>query len=216
MKVGYRLGAALVAGMTAMGLGCAQEQAPQQTAQPTQQPQQQASQQTQQQTPDGAAALSGPGWTGLTEPAEVIEARRGLMDELERLIKPIDLYTIGEPADPEELRSAAVTISRMLLAVPHLFPPTTNLYDPNALDPQTATLPVLWRTFDTFFELSEAAEMAATSMTTVDDPEALRAAARSLRASCDACHAIYLRAYEAPTVKPEDLEFDFESVLPQN
>jgi cytochrome c556 len=199
MKRGYWLDAALVAGMAAVGFGCAQEQTPQQTPEPA-----------------APAAVAGPGWTGLTEPAEVIEARRGLMDELERLIKPIDLYTIGEPADPEELRSAAVTISRMLLAVPHLFPPTTNLYDPKVVDPQTAALPVLWRTFDTFFELSEAAEVAATSMTTVDDPEALRAAARSLRASCDACHAVYLRAYEAPTVKPEDLEFDFESVLPKN
>jgi cytochrome c556 len=206
MKRGFWLGAALVAGMLAMAVGCTEVQTPPQT------------QRAQKQTPESAApdALVGPGWTGLTEPAEIIEARKGLMDEAERLIKPIDLFTIGEPADIEELRSAAVTISRLLLAVPHLFPPTTDLHDPTVLESATNALPALWQDFDTFFELAEAAETAATTMTAASDAEGMRVAARNLRASCDACHALYLKAYVPPTSKPEDFEFDFDSVLPKN
>ena len=36
-----------------------------------------------------------PGWTGVTEPGEVIEARRVLMTEAERLMKPIDSFIVG-------------------------------------------------------------------------------------------------------------------------
>jgi len=162
------------------------------------------------------AAGSGVGWTGITAPDEVIEARRGLMDELERLIKPIDLFTVGEPADAAELQSAALTISRMLLAVPHLFPPTTNLYDPSVLESPTNALPAVWLDFGTFFELAEAAEAAASEMASATGEEPLRIAGRSLRASCDACHALYLKEYVPPKVTQEDLEFDFESVLPKD
>jgi hypothetical protein len=42
----------------------------------------------------------------------------------------------------------------------------------------------------------------------------LRAAGLSLRASCDACHALYLRPYVRGEVSQEDLDFDFDSVLP--
>lgn len=203
MKRGCGLGAALVAGMAALGLGCAQEPAPQQTQEPP---------------PESAvpAAVTGPGWTGLTEPEEVIEARRGLMDELEVLIKPIDSFTTGEPADLARLQSTARTMSRMLLAVPHLFPPTTNLHDPTVLESATNTLPAVWQNFDTFLALAEASEAAASTMAETTEAEPLRAAARNLRASCDACHALSLKAYVKPEVTREDLEFDFDSVLPKN
>ena len=79
-----------------------------------------------------AAASPAPGadpsWTGITEPEELIEARRALMDRAEDLMKPIDSFTVGEPADPKELRANAETIGAMLHAVPHLFPPTTNRF----------------------------------------------------------------------------------------
>ena len=47
--------------------------------------------------PADAAPAPGtePGWTGITEPEEVIEARRALMDEAENLMKPIDGFTVG-------------------------------------------------------------------------------------------------------------------------
>ena len=74
-----------------------------------------------------ATAVEGPGWTGLTEPEEVIEARRLLMVEAQRLMQPIDDFSIGQPGDAAALRSAATTLEPLLLALPHLCPPTTNL-----------------------------------------------------------------------------------------
>ena len=203
MKRGYGFGVALVVAAVALSLGCAQEEAPQQA-------------QTQTSESAAPAALAGPGWTGLTEPGEVIEARRGLMDELEVLIKPLDSYTIGESADPVELQSTARTMSRMLLAVPHLFPPTTDIHDPAAHDAATNALPAVWQSFDTFLALADASETAARTMAETTGAEPLRVAARNLRASCDACHALSMKPYVAPQVSEEDLDFDFDSVLPKN
>lgn len=160
------------------------------------------------------SAPEGPGWTGLTEPEEVIEARRVLMTEAERLIAPIDAFTIGTPADPDLLRENARAIEAMLLALPHLFPPTTNRYDPNVLEPPTTALPAIWENFDAFLAQAEAAEMAAAGLVAAGDDDSLRAASMRLRAACDACHAAYMKPYTPPKALPEDYEFDFESALP--
>ncbi len=159
------------------------------------------------------APKEGPGWTGLTEPEEVIEAREGLMVEIERIMRPLDSYTIGEPAAPDELRSIAQTVSQMLLALPHLFPPTTNLYDPNVPIPKTLALPAIWQNWASFEKLAEAAEVQAGKITTMKTPDELKAGALALRATCDACHALYLRPYVPAKVTDEDLNFDFDSVL---
>jgi cytochrome c556 len=158
----------------------------------------------------------GAGWTGLTEPEEIIEARRVLMIDVERQMIPIDRFTAGEPADLDALKAAATTMEAMLLAFPHLFPPTTNLYDPAVLEPPTRALPEIWRNFDAFRTLAEAGESAAATMAAADGAEALRTAGRNLRANCDACHAQFARPYTPPQVTQEDLEFDFDAVLPRN
>ena len=167
-----------------------------------------------------APAASGPGaepgWTGLTDPGEVIEARRVLMIEAERLMKPIDSFSIGGPGDPAALRSAAVTLESLLLAAPHLFPPTTNLFDPQLHDPPTTALPTIWDRFAAFETFAGAAERAAAALATAKDGEPLRAASARLRASCDACHAGFMKPYTPPQVSDEDFNFDFDSVLPKN
>ncbi len=84
-----------------------------------------------------------PGWTGLMVPDEIIEARRVLMIEAQRLMLPVDGVLAGEPANVEVLRTNAATIEALLLALPHLFPPTTNLFDPNELDPPTLARPTI-------------------------------------------------------------------------
>jgi cytochrome c556 len=169
-------------------------------------------------TPTASASDAMPGgnagWTGLTEPLEVIEARRLLMLEAERQMRALDLYTLGEPAEPAALRSAAVTIEPLILALPHLFPPTTNLYDPRALDSPTIALPALWRNFATFQKLTETAEAAAVAVASADGEPALKEAARNLRAACDGCHQTFTKKYEPPKVTDEDLNFDFEAHLP--
>ena len=156
---------------------------------------------------------AGPGWTGLTEPEELIEAREALMVEMERIMRPLDSYTIGEPADPEELRSIAQTVSQMMLAIPHLFPPTTNLYDPKAETPKTLALPPIWKNWAAFEKLAEASHEEAEKVAKMKTPAELKAGALALRATCDACHAGFLRPYVPAKVEESDLNFDFDSAL---
>lgn len=154
------------------------------------------------------------GWTGLSEPEEVIEARRVLMIQMEPLMRPIDQFTAGEAEDHAELRSAAAALEAMLMASAHLFPPTTDQFDPAVRESPTYALPDVWEHFETFRSMFEAAETAAATMAAAEDEETLRTGGRSLRASCDNCHAVFTRPYTPPQVTPEDLEFDFDSMFP--
>ena len=158
------------------------------------------------------------GWTATSHPEKVIAARQALMFEIERLMVPIDSATIGPPADFEVLNSAAMSISAMLSAVPHLFPPPTNLYDPAVEIPVTIALPAIWSDFETFSAMADASTTAAASLSQASaaGAQAVQAASLNLRATCDACHSLFLRPYVPATVNSEDLEFDFDSVLPAN
>ncbi len=164
---------------------------------------------------DGAPG-DAPGWTGLTEADEIIEARRVLMIQTEELMRSIDAFADGAADDGAELRSTAATIEAMLLALPHLFPPTTNLYDPDTLEPPTRALPEIWRDFAAFRAIAGAAEEAAAAIVEADGEPAMRAAARSLRATCDGCHARFAKPYTPPQVTDEDRRFDFDSVFPDD
>jgi cytochrome c556 len=161
-------------------------------------------------------AVAGPGWTGLTQPEEVIEARRVLMIDAERLMKPIDSFSVGAPADAAALRSAAVTLEAMLLALPHLFPPTTNLFETTGREPPTIALPAIWDRFAAFQTFAASAEGAAAALAVAEDGEPLLAASKRLRATCDTCHRAFTKPYTPPVVTDEDLNFDFESALPPN
>lgn len=153
-----------------------------------------------------------PGWTGVSHPEDVISTRRLLMDELQQLIRPIDAYAAGEPAEAEQLREAARSIAAIMAAVPHLYPPTTDRYDAGAEVPDTLALPAIWQDFDTFYRLATASVAAADALFATDSG-ATRQAAVTLRASCDACHALYLRPWEPAGVSSEDLEFDFDAIF---
>ncbi|HUK03312.1 MAG TPA: cytochrome c [Steroidobacteraceae bacterium] len=155
----------------------------------------------------------GPGWTGLTKPQDMITARQELMEHIEILMEPIDTIQVKDTFSTEQLHLNAETIAAMLLALPHLFPPTTNLYDPQAKIPVTLALPPIWKNFDSFYQLAGAASNAAERMSTTTGKDKLRAASLALRASCDACHALYLRPYSPPKVLDSDYKFDFNSVL---
>jgi cytochrome c556 len=155
----------------------------------------------------------GPGWTGITNPKDVITARQELMEHIELLMEPIDTIQVKDVTNPDGLRTAAATIESMLLAVPHLFPPTTNRYDPKVEEPETLALPGIWRDFGSFYKLAAAAASAAEKMSETEGKEQLRSASLALRASCDACHTLYLRPYVPPKVLDSDRNFDFESAL---
>lgn len=155
----------------------------------------------------------GAGWTGITNPKAVIAARQDLMMRIEALMQPIDTITVEPVKDVERLHSNAQSIGTMLQVLPHLFPPTTNRYDPKAKLPETLALPAVWRDFAAFNALAGAAAKAAASMASAQGTEPLRAASRQLRASCDACHAQFLRKYVEPKVQDSDAQFDFDSTL---
>jgi cytochrome c556 len=159
------------------------------------------------------APSQGPGWTGITNPQDVINARQELMEHIELLMEPIDTLQVKDTHDPDRVRAAAETVSAMLLAVPHLFPPTTNLYDPKVQMPVTLALPAIWKDFTTFYQLAGAASKAAEAMAYAHGQGPMRNASLRLRASCDACHALYLRPYAPPKVLDSDYKFDFDSAL---
>jgi cytochrome c556 len=161
------------------------------------------------------APTGGPGWTGVTKPQEVITARQEIMEHAEILMEPIDTITVKEVKNEDQLRSNAEAISAMLGALPHLFPPTTNLYDPKVVEPKTLALPAIWKDFDSFYKLAAAASAAAEAMGETHGKQQLRTASLRLRASCDACHALFLRPYTGPTFQESDYKFDFESALPK-
>jgi cytochrome c556 len=162
------------------------------------------------------ALPAGPGWTGLTKPRDVIHARGELMEHMEELMRPIDTITVerGPVKNVEQLHFNAEVVGAILTAVPHLFPPTTNLYDPKVTAPDTIALPAIWKNWESFYQLAQAASKSAEAFAATKGDAALRSASLKLRASCDACHTLYLRKYESPKVKASDAEFDFSSAFP--
>jgi len=155
----------------------------------------------------------GQGWTGVTKPRQVIAARQELMEHIEELMEPIDTLQVKDTNDLTTLKRNGEVITAMLLALPHLFPPTTNLYDPKAEQPETLALPPIWKNFESFYTLATAASTAATELAEAEGKPAVKTASLKLRASCDACHTLFLRAYVPPKVLDSDLNFDFESAL---
>src|SRR5690606_28840950 len=89
-------------------------------------------------------------WTATTRAADVIAARKALMLEAGLVMVPVDAFAVADPpteADAQtaaELQRAAASVERLLLALPHLFPPPTNLFDADDELTATAELPVIW------------------------------------------------------------------------
>jgi len=149
----------------------------------------------------------------LEKPADFIAARQALMMEMEERMQPVDSFTVGVAADPAALDAAALEVSKSLATVPSLFPPSTNLYDPKAEEPVTIALPAIWKDFATFEKLAAAASASAKSLASKTDAAALKSGALALRASCDACHTLFLRPYTAAKANDADASFDFDSVF---
>lgn len=158
-------------------------------------------------------ATTDPAWTGQTRPMDVIQARNELMFQMERLMVPIDTLQVEPVRNVEQLHQHAKAIATMLQVMPHLFPPTTNLYKPEGPDYPTLALPAIWENFEVFNRMALAASRAASDFAGTSGDEALREAGGKLRAGCTACHARYLRTYVPQKPGPEDYEFDFDAAL---
>jgi len=147
-----------------------------------------------------------------TSVEDIIAARQTLMTTIEELMQPIDTFTVDESVDTDVMRANANTISAMLLAVPHLFPERTNLYDADDEYPVTIAMPAIWESFSTFYTLASAASESALRLAETSDDAELRDASLGLRGACDACHANYLLPYEPAPVN-RDSDFDFDSIF---
>jgi len=134
----------------------------------------------------------------LPPPADTIFARKTLMntisnsmDEIEAMLAP------GAKIDSVEAREHTDLISVLLMAFPHLFPPSTNQWkDGTQRDAAVDTYasPELWRQYPDFYERANAASKTAFDASRAPNRAEFQARIAELRAACDGCHAAYQKS----------------------
>jgi cytochrome c556 len=128
-----------------------------------------------------------------------IFARKIMMDTIDRHMDAIDwMLTSGKPIDLAAAGEDADTMSVMLQAFPHLFPPATNQWRADAKgerDParDTFAAPELWANFADFYQRAAAAAKTAYAASRARSDGELRKAMAALRTACDSCHALYVK-----------------------
>ena len=127
---------------------------------------------------------------------DVILARKTLMDSLSDNMDQIEMMISTGKIDLPDAQEHADTISVMLMAFPHLFPPSSNQWKPNVdLDAGTDTFasPDAWSKFPDFYRRAAQASKAAFDMSHADKDDALKSLTAELRKDCNSCHADYLK-----------------------
>jgi cytochrome c556 len=112
------------------------------------------------------------------------------MDEIETMLAPEGKLDLAEGQEHSE------TISTMLMAFPHMFPPTTNQWKAGAArDPATDTFasPDLWTNFADFYMRATEASKIAWSASRARRAADFRALVMQLRERCNGCHALNLK-----------------------
>jgi cytochrome c556 len=112
------------------------------------------------------------------------------MDEIETMLAPEGKLNLADGQEHAE------TISTMLMAFPHLFPPATNQWKPGGnRDPATDTFasPGLWSNFADFYQRATEASKIAWSASRAKRADEFRPLIGQLRARCNACHALNLK-----------------------
>jgi cytochrome c556 len=147
-----------------------------------------------------AAAGGAPAFSqdqGAAPPKDTIFARKILMDTIDHNMDALEeMVRSGGAIDFAEANEHADLISVMLMAFPHLFPPSTNQWQPNAeRDPgrDTFASPDLWTNFGDFYQQASAASRLAYKVSRATDDETFKTTMASLRTACDSCHAVYLK-----------------------
>ena len=113
------------------------------------------------------------------------------MDEIETMLAPEGKL---ELADAQE---HAETISTMLMAFPHMFPPATNQWKQGAdRDPATDTFasPEVWTNFADFYQRATEASKIAWNASRAKRATDFRLLITQLRDHCNACHAVNMKA----------------------
>ena len=127
---------------------------------------------------------------------DVIFARKTVMDTLSDNMDQIEGMISTGKIDIADAHEHADTISVMLMAFPHLFPPASNQWKPGAdIDPVTGTFasPDVWSKFTDFYKRAGDASKTAFDMSRADKPDELKAKTAELRTACNGCHAAYLK-----------------------
>jgi cytochrome c556 len=112
------------------------------------------------------------------------------MDEIETMLAPEGKLVLSDAQEHAE------TISTMLMAFPHLFPPSTNQWKEGAnRDPATDTFanPGLWSNFGEFYKRAGEASKIAWDASRAKRPDEFRPLIKELRLRCNACHALNLK-----------------------
>jgi cytochrome c556 len=130
-------------------------------------------------------------------PKDTIFARKIMMDAISRNMDELEGMTSSAGAiNLPEGREHADAISVMLMAFPHLFPPSTNLWKPNVdRDPgrDTYASPDVWTKFADFYAKAANASKVAYNASRAEHEVAFKTFVASLRTACDSCHAVYLK-----------------------
>jgi cytochrome c556 len=128
---------------------------------------------------------------------DVIFARKTMMDSISDNMDQIEGMISTGKIDLADAKEHADTMSVMLMAFPHLFPPGSNQWKPNNPDPDPVTdtfaSPDAWSKFSDFYQRAAAASKTAFDMSRADKVDDLKARAKELRVACNACHAAYLK-----------------------
>jgi cytochrome c556 len=109
------------------------------------------------------------------------------MDEIETMLAPEGKLALADAQEHAE------TISTMLMAFPHMFPPTTNQWKAGAeRDPATDTFasPELWTNFADFYRRATEASKIAWDASRAKRPADFRGLIGQLRERCNGCHAV--------------------------
>jgi cytochrome c556 len=130
-------------------------------------------------------------------PKDTIFARKVVMGEIDMNMDEIETMLAPEgKLDLAEGQEHAETISTMLMAFPHLFPPATNQWKAGAeRDPATDTSasPELWTNFADFYKRADEASKIAWSASRAKRAAEFRGFIGQLRERCNACHALNLK-----------------------
>lgn len=130
-----------------------------------------------------------------SELADIVAARKGLMQQIDVLMAEIE-FTIAEPGEDAALRASQLAglLSPAFRAFPHLFPDasSTEALTAAGIEVQTSAAPAIWEDFETFHTMAQTARERADAIFTAQTLDEIGPLAEELRQSCEACHAQFL------------------------
>jgi cytochrome c556 len=125
---------------------------------------------------------------------DVIFARKVLMSSIGENMDDLDIMVETKKVDVAHGAMHADTISVMLLAFPHLFPPASNEWKPGVekdAGVDTFASPDVWTRFADFYKRSADASKSAYNASKAQNADEFKKYAIELRVACDGCHAAY-------------------------